>query len=157
MPKVSKKSPVSGSAKKVVKPEEGMSKIWKQVFLQVCDNDVFWWLDGGDKGRFYTQCTPTNVLWVKKAMKYGWLTCRDRRLSVDDESNTNIMFYLNTKRFFFARWCCDKKFLKEKKDELKDFRALLFLTPDEMDDEESSGDEDESSTDEDDYSSTDED
>ena len=145
MPKVLKKSSVSRSAKEVVKRER--KEVWQHVWREICDNDVLWWVDGGDKGRFVTECTQRNVQWLKKAITYGWLKCRDRRLCVDDESNTrDITFYLNTKAFYFERCCCEKKFLEDNEDELNDFRALLFLTDDE-----------ESSSDEEDCSSTDED
>ena len=94
------------------------------------NDDGSFWYNGGKRGPLQIECTPANVLLVNMAINYGWMSCDDRRLleerdsDVDDE-NRKLKCSLKTRRFYKARRCVNKEFLKNKKDELEDFHELI--------------------------------
>lgn len=141
-PTISRRALV-GKAQKEELRRKRKEEVWKWVWKLFDEHDGLG--AGGHICSVSTDTTHANVRFVKKAIRYGWMTCCDvRRLYFDEsdsDSDDELECYILTEDFFYGRECVnDKVFLKENKDELKELYALIEGT-----DDESSSD-DESST-----------
>ena len=140
MPKVLKKSSVSGSLK-AVKPKRKVKtkeKVWKKVWQWYRESD-----GGFLDCEVHVKNTDQNVRYLKKAAKYGWIDWpafvlypeRWPETAAEMAKHDEIWCDVRPESLFYCHTCVrDKKFLKTIKVELSELRSY-FITSETSEDE----------------------